>query len=220
MKISAQTIQILKNFASINPSILITPGSKLSTITPTARSVKADAKVEEDFPQECAIYNLYQFLAAISLFENPDFDFRDNCVVISSGNQHVEFRYASKDLIEYPPNKKITLPSVDVQFTMTSSLYQNVMKALGILQLSEIAVQGDESGIYVATVDSVNVSGNSYKVRVAEPNGHTFNLIYRAANLKFMPQDYQVQISSRGFSLFDGGDLQYWVALEGKSKFD
>ncbi len=54
MKISNDTIEVLKNFAGINTNILIREGSSLSTIS-TGKNIFAKAEVKETFPKEFAI---------------------------------------------------------------------------------------------------------------------------------------------------------------------
>lgn len=220
MKLEPRTLQILKNFASINPSLLFKPGNVISTIAPLTKAVKAEATVAENFPSEFAIYDLSKFLAVISLFDQPELTINDNHVTISSGSQSVNFRFADKSSIVAPPDKKLVLPSPEIEFHLPATTYQNVMKALGVLQLHEIAVQGDDTGIFVATIDSKNTSSNMYRVQVAESNGHEFNMVYRADNLKILNTDYVVQISSRGISHFKGDGVEYWVAIEATSKFN
>lgn len=220
MKLEPRTLQILKNFASINPSLLFKPGNVISTIAPLTKAVKAEATVAETFPSEFAIYDLSKLLAVISLFENPEISIHDSHLTVSHGSQSVNFRFADKNSIVAPPDKKLTLPNPEISFQLPATTYHNVMKALGVLQLPEVAVQGDASGIYLATVDSKNSSSNTYRVQVAESNGCTFDMIFRADNLKIMNTDYEVQISSRGISHFKGDGVQYWVATEANSKFE
>lgn len=219
MKLESRTLQILKNFASINPSLLFKPGNVISTIAPLSKAVKAEATVAETFPSEFAIYDLSKLLAVISLFESPEVTVNASSLTIRQGSQAVDFRFADKNAIIAPPDKKLVLPNPEISFTLPAATYQGIMKALGVLQLPEIAVEGDETGIYLATVDSKNESSNTYRVQVAESNGHNFNMIFRADNLKIMVIDYEVQISSRGISHFKGDGVEYWVATEANSKF-
>lgn len=220
MKIQPRTLQILKNFASINPSLLFTPGNVISTIAPLTRAVMAEATVEETFPSEFAIFDLSKLLAIISLFESPDIEINSSSLTVSQGSQSVDFRFADKNSIVAPPNKKLELADPEIKFTLPAATYYGLMKAQGVLALPEIAVQGDHTGIYIATIDSKNPSNNTYRVQVAESNGHNFDMIFRADNLKIVNIDYEVQISSVGISHFKGDGVEYWVATEANSKFE
>ena len=74
MKISEETIDVLKNFSTINQNLLIKQGNVLTTMS-SMKNIMAKATVKEDFPQEVAIYDLNEFLSAISIFQKPEFDF-------------------------------------------------------------------------------------------------------------------------------------------------
>ena len=106
MKISTQTLQVLKNYASINPNLLVKAGSVLSTIS-TNKNILAKANVQEAFPASFAIYNMQQFLGVVSIFEDPDFTFDNNSVVISSGNKSIEYMYAAPEMIVAPSDSVI-----------------------------------------------------------------------------------------------------------------
>lgn len=62
MQVSNETIEVLKNFAGINPNIVISPGQKLKTIS-EAKNIMAEADITEDFPLEFGIYDLHEFLS-------------------------------------------------------------------------------------------------------------------------------------------------------------
>ena len=76
MKLSKGTLDILKNFATINTNILIREGNTLSTIS-TGKNIFARAEVTEAFPREFAIYDLNGLLPLLTLMEDTDVDFGD-----------------------------------------------------------------------------------------------------------------------------------------------
>ena len=67
MKLSEHTVDVLKNFATINQNLVIKEGSTLTTMS-AMKNIVAKAEVEESFDKEVAIYDLNEFLASISLF--------------------------------------------------------------------------------------------------------------------------------------------------------
>ena len=67
MKLSSNTTMVLKNFATINQNLVIKEGSELLTMS-SMKNIVAKATVEENFPKEIAIYDLNEFLGALSLF--------------------------------------------------------------------------------------------------------------------------------------------------------
>ena len=217
MILSAKTINILKNFSTINPSLLIKEGSILRTISP-GKTVMGKAAVPDVFPNTFAIYNLSQFVNSISMIENPRLIFSDNCVKISDDNRSVVYYYSDSSLITVPPEKDIKLPSVEAEFRLTTKDVGYVNKALGILGLPEIAVVGDGERMTLEAVDTKNQSSNQFTIDIGKTD-KVFKAIFKAENLKMITDDYEVQISSKGISHFKGNEAEYWIAVESTSQF-
>ena len=118
MNLSDNTVNILKNFAGINNSILVKQGNQLRTIS-VAKNILAEAEIPEDFPRDVAIYDLNQFLNRLSLHHDPDLDFtEDTYLTIREGKRRVKYFYADPQVIIAPPEKEITLPTEDVCFQL------------------------------------------------------------------------------------------------------
>ena len=217
MNLSVKTINILKNFSSINPSIVIKPGNVLKTISPT-KTVMAKASVPDNFDKSFAIYNLSQFISSIAMFDAPDLQFGDHSVMIGHGSRSIVYHYADQSVVIAPPERDITLPSEDASFRLTNKDIQDVSKALGILSLPEIAVVGDGEKIVLQAVDSKNQSTNQYSIELGE-TGNVFRAIFKAENLKMIAGDYDVTICSKGISHFVGLEASYWIAVEQNSNF-
>ena len=218
MQLDSRTTQILKNFASINPSIMFKPGNKLSTIS-AGKTVMARANINQEIPSPFAIYDLSRFLGTLSLFNEPTLSVQEKYMEISQGKRKINYTFTEPSLIVTPPDKEIKLPDPEVSFSITADELAEVMKALSVLSLPEIAVVGDGSRITVQAVDSKNPSGDNYSVDVGETS-NTFRMIVRAENLKLLPGDYNVQISSKGLSHFSSGDVEYWIVVETNSTFE
>lgn len=223
MKIEPKTLSVLKNFSSINPSLLFHPGDTLFTVSPT-KSILAKAKVDQSFERQFAIFDLSRFLGVMSLFDNPDLEFNERSVRIVSGDRELDYRYADASTIISPdPNKQINLPAPEVEFVLTSANLSDIQRALGALGMPEIAVAGDRTDLWLQVTDSKNPNGDSYRIKVGTTD-KKFHLVFKAENLKLIPQDYQVKITSKGLSHFKGNqviDVDYWIALEAKaSKFE
>ncbi len=217
MKIATNTINVLKNFAKINPSIVIQEGNVLKTMSPS-KTIMAKAKVETDFGQRFAIYNLDRFISTVSLFNDPDFTFTSRSVEISSENRKTSYVYADESNITKAPDREIALPSVDVSFTFTNEVLKDIEKACGVLSLPEIAVIGDGSTITINAVDSKLTAGDTYSVVIGQTD-KVFKAIFKIENIKIIPGDYEVTISSKGISHFSGKDAEYWIAVEQNSVF-
>lgn len=217
MQLNAQTLNILKNFSTINPSIVVKPGKVLTTISPS-KTILAKANIQDNFDTVFGIYALNRFLSSLSLFDKPELTFNDSSVKISGDNRSITYHYSDPSIILVPPEKDIKLPSVDAECKLTNKDIQSVIKALGVLDLPEIALVGDGDRISLQAMDSKNAASDTYSIDVGETD-RVFKAIFRAENLKMIEGDYTLKISSKGISQFIGTDVTYWVAIESSSQF-
>lgn len=218
MNLSPRTLQVVKNFSTINPSIQFKEGDVLKTISPT-KTILAEAKLDQTFPQEFAIYDLSKFLSVISLLKEPELSFESKQVKIHSGNEKIFYTYADPSTIQVPPSKEIKMPAVDVSFTLTQESFTSVSKATSVLGVPEIAVVGDNGQILLQAFDSNNPTGDYYSLAIGETDKR-FRAIFKSENLKMLPGVYNVQISRNGLSLFKGEFVEYWIAVEQSSTFE
>lgn len=217
MKIDANTIAVLKNFAKINPSILIQEGNVLKTMS-TSKTIMAKATVPTNFPKRCAIYNLDKFLSTLSLYNDPELNFSENSIGISDANRQGRCVYADESNIVKAPDKELNLPSVDASFRLTNETLKDIEKALGVLSVPEIVVVGDGSDITIQAADTKNPSGDTYSIKIGTTD-KTFKTIFKSENIRIIPGDYDVEISARGISRFRGKEAEYWIAVEQSSTF-
>lgn len=217
MKIDVDTVNVLKNFAKINPSIVVQEGNVLKTISPT-KTIMAKAKVKTDFAKRFAIYNLDRFISTLSLFVDPELKFGDKSVDISDNNRKTHYVYADENTVTKAPDREINLPSVDVTFKLTNDVLRDVEKAAGVLGLPEIVVVGDGQNISLQAEDVKNPTGDVYSV-VIGASDKVFKAVFKAENIKIIPGDYEVSISSKGISHFSHEDVEYFIAVESTSTF-
>lgn len=219
MKLSENTINILKNFSVINPSLLVKPGDMLATVSPQ-KSIFAKATVEETFPSQFAIYELSKFLGVISLFKDPELDFGTNQMTIISGSQSLNYTYADPSMIVTPPEKDINFPAADIEFNISQEELQKVVRATGVLQLPDIAVVGDGSSVKVTATNSKNPTTDVFSIKVGDTD-QSFNMIFKAENIiKLISANYNVKVSSKGLALFTADSVRYYVATEANSSFN
>jgi len=218
MVISEKTIEILKNFATVNPSIAFKAGNKIRTVS-EQKNILAEATVAEDFPQDFAIYELNQFLGLASLFENGSFDFGEKSVTLSEDGTKSRYTYTDPSMVTSPPEKNIELPSVEVAFKLPKDVLARVLNAASQLQLPEVVVRGDGSIVKLVATDTKNPTSNEFAVDVAE-NGANFDFVFKTENLKMIAGDYTADISSKGIAHFKGEIAQYWIATEAGSKYN
>lgn len=214
MKFSSDTLSVLKNFSTINPSIVFKPGSVVRTISPQ-KTVMAAATIDETVETQAGVYDLSRFLSTLSLFENPDVVFGEDRFTIKGGRSELRYTYTSESLMVTPPEKDIVVPDPEVSVNIKWQDIESVRQAAGVLQLPEIAFIGDGSTITMSAVDSKTSTADNYNTVVAEGvSTDPFNMIIKTDNLKLVPADYEVTLSSKGMAHFKSSKVQYWVAIE------
>jgi gp45 sliding clamp, C terminal len=219
MKISKETMAILKNFSGINSNILIRPGNKLATIA-TQKNVLAEVSVTETFPCDFGIYDLSEFLGAVSLFGDPDIEFSEKSVRISEGRTSIRYVAADPSVLTVPPEKKINFPDPDVVFEMSSELLNRVHRTASVLKATDMSVIGQGGELIVSVSDIKNPLGNALEEVVGVTN-KTFRANIKVDNLKMVQQDYTVHISSKKISKWQAvaNDMLIFVAIEANSTF-
>ena len=218
MKLSKETVNLIKNFAGINSNLLLKSGNKLATIS-GQKNVMADATVTETFP-DFAIYDLNEFLGAMSLFEDPELDFQDKYVSIKQGSMNIKFFAADASNLT-APQKAITFPDAEINFRMSSSMLDMIKKTSSVLRAADVSIVGDGSKVVAVVGDKKNASGNSFSEPVGDTD-KTFKVNLKVENLKMLPGDYDVSISSKKISRFKSPntDLVYYEAVEADSTFE
>jgi gp45 sliding clamp, C terminal len=218
MKLSNETLAVLKNFASINQGLFFKKGKKISTVS-SSKTVLAQATLSDAFPQEFCIYDLNQFLAVHGLFKDgADIDFDSSNVIFKGGKSKVKYRMTDKNMIVTPPEKDIVLPSIDCSFTLSQNDLDWIMKTSSVLSSPHIAVQSDGETINLLTFDAADDSAHTNSIELGEGNGKTYKVVFKTENMKLIPGAYDVNISFKGIGHFKNSkeDIDYWIAFESK----
>ena len=221
MKLSDNTLSLLKNFSTINQSILFKQGSKLRTIS-VMKNILAEATVEEELPKDFGIYDLNQFLNGMGLHQSPELDFEnDGHVVIREGRMRSKYFFADPSVIITPPEKEITLPTEDVKFELSTQQLDKLLKAAGIYQLPDLAVIGEAGVVKLLVRDKKNDTSNDFSVVVGETDKQ-FSFNFKIENIKILPGTYEVVVSQKLLSKFTNKDcdLKYYIALEPDSTYE
>ena len=214
--ISRPTIEVLKSFCSINKSIVIKPGNQVATLS-INKNILAIAEVEEQFDSQISIYDLGVFIGGLSLFNEPKIDTtQTNFITVSDerGKSKTRYFYADPDVIVQPPEKEISLPSVDVEFTLSSNTLAQLQRAASVYALPDLCLYGFNGSLQLCVTDKKNDTSNSYSVEVGETNDNQFCYCFKVENLKLLPGDYKVSISKQNVALFEGENIKYYIALE------
>lgn len=220
MKLSDKTLTLLKNFSSINQSILFKQGNKLRTIS-VMKNILAEAEIEEELPKDFGIYDLNQFLNGINLYHSPELDFdNEGYVMIREGKSRAKYFFADPNVIVTPPDKEIALPSEDVCFVLDTKELDRLLKASSVYQLPDLSVIGEAGVVKLVVRDKKNDTSNEFSVVVGEAeNEFVFN--FKVENIKILPGSYEVVISKKLLSRFKSNsfDATYYIALEPDSTF-
>jgi len=220
MKLSDKTLSVLKNFSTINQSILFKQGNKLRTIS-VMKNILAEANISEEIPKDFGIYDLSQFLNGLSLHQSPELDFaNDGHVVIKEGRMRSKYFFADPNVIITPPEKAIDLPSEDVSFELRTEQLDKLLKAAAVYQLPDLAVVGGEGVVKIVVRDKKNDTSNEFAVVVGETDKE-FSFNFKVENIKILPGTYDVIVSQKLLSRFisKNHDLLYYIALEPDSTF-
>lgn len=220
MFLSADTINILKNFSTINQSILIKEGSKLRSMS-VMKNILVEAEISESFNRDIAIYDLSQFLNCLSLIPGADLQLNETSITIASDKNSIDYRYSDPSVVTSPPDKELKLPSEDVCVVLTEENLESVKKAAAVLQIPDVSIVGDGEKIFLTVRDKKNSGSNSFCIEVGE-TADVFQFNMKVENLKLIAGDYDVIISSKNLSKFTHHSRPYvaFIAMEPDSNYE
>ena len=220
MKLSKKVISLLESFANINKNILIQPGNKIRTMSPT-KSVLAESIVDVEFEDKLCIYDLDKFLSLYKCVEHPELTVIGNhSVLIHNDEDTIEYRLSDEQMVLSPPDKELKLPSTEVELELTKYQLNKCVKVAKALSVDYLAVVGDGTNIYLKVLDKKNTGADSYKTVVGETE-NTFTFFVKLENLKLIDGSYDVFISKKNLAKFvsQRDNIFYFVALEPDSEW-
>ena len=219
MKLSSQTINVLKNFSTINQNLVIKEGSNITTMS-AMKNIVAKAKVEESFTKEFAIYDLNEFLSALSLFTIPDLDFQNDFVVITEEGSSKSLKYWYSDpSVVTTPNKDINMPSNEVKFDFSSDILAEITRAASVIGAPDMVLENGK----LKVTDKKNTTANDFALDLDVPASDiNYKFWFKVENLKLIPGSYSVEVSSKNISKFTNSniEIEYFIALEPESSYD
>jgi hypothetical protein len=222
MELSEKTLTVLRNYATINPNVVINEGDEIKTIS-EAKNVLSSAKLDVQFPKTFGIYDLSEFLSVLSLVNSPRLTFEDNYVLVgdSSGRTRIKYFYSDIDILTVP-SKDIVMPECEVSFSFDKETLSRVKRAASVLGHNEMSLTVVDDVLVLSVIDQNDKTSNVFSIDVdgtyKNPN---FSFVFNISNLKMVEDDYRVDISSKLISHFvnDESGIQYWVALEKSSTY-
>ena len=219
MKLSNETLNVLKNFSTINEGLEFKQGKKIKTVS-TSKALMAEANLADDFPETFCVYDLNQFLSVNSLFKDkPELSFDDANITFQSGRNKIKYRKCAETMIVKAPDRDITLASVDVSFTLSAEDYHLVMDTAKVLSSPHIAVQSNGTNAEIVTFDASNDSAHENSIAIdTKVSSGKYKIVFNTENFKMIPGSYDVAISFKGVAHFKNtkDDIQYWMAFEAK----
>lgn len=227
LKLSAETISALKNFATINSNIVFEPGRKIRTIAEAKDCFASYNITDESIPLGFGIYDLNEFLSSLSMFSEPILAIADNgkqAVITEPGSRRrLKYYFSDPALLTKPPKDDLKMPSVELSFDISAAVMADIKKAAGLLKVDNFILERTDGELVVKVTDNDDPTSNEFEVGITsvESELSNFKVIFTISTMKLVPDDYQVQISSRGISFFKGmsNGINYWIAPDKKSKF-
>lgn len=212
MKFSKRTNDILKNFATINNGMSFFEGNVLRT-NDAEKTIISCAVIHEKIPRDFSIYNLGEFLNTASLLDDPEFTFEEDFVKITSQQGTVKYVYSNPLLIRTVKQSDPKDLGTNIQFNLTKSTLDRIVKASAVMRLPEILIT--QTGAKL--LDTNSPDGNEFEVKldslevVETPDK---NFLLEIDSLKIIPDDYKVQLNER-LATFTAstGDLRYFIPL-------
>ena len=222
MQLSESTLAVLKNFASIQPNVVLHEGNVVKTIA-EAKNVMAVATLDQSFDKQVGIYNLDEFLSVLSLVDTPDLNFHDDFVTVQSGAGRSQVKYFYSDpSILTSPAKDIPMPEAEVNFTLSEDTLKKILRAAGALGHEKMTITATDGGVKLTVVDNTDATSNAFEIVVpGTVDSENFTFVMNIANLKLIGGDYDVAVSSRLISHFKNTsvDVEYFIALEKSSTY-
>lgn len=224
MKLSSETLSILKNFGNINQGLFFKKGKTLKTVS-SHKNILAEVLINEEIPSDFGIYDLNNFLSVVSLHnDDTTFDFDDKHLVIvgNKGRSKIKYRFCDSTMIVVPPEKTLTLPEPEISFELKNDDFNWILRAANVLSSPHVAVESDGKKINLVALDLQNDASHTDSLEICDSDGSKYRMIFKTENLaKILIGSYDVKISSKGISHFSNKNipLQYWITTEVGSKF-
>ncbi len=221
MKLSENTLSVLKNFSAINSGIVLQKGNIQKTISPE-KSILVEVELEDSLPEQFGIYDLNQFLGNISTLNSPELTFSDSAVIMNDGEIKFNYYSCSVNLIVSPPDKELKLKQTDVSFKLTNAILTKLLRLAAMNNLTHLSVVGKDGEIRLQTHEKANDTSNHASFKLNDYEGEDFTASFKVDNIKLIPGDYDVEIQLGAFAKFTASagafkdKIKYFIALESK----
>lgn len=218
MTLSKNTIELLKNFYSINQAMVFKKGNTIQTVNMT-NSIIAEAEIADTFPQQFAIYDLMLFLSCLNLWGGEtSLSFEDKYVIFTSGKNKLKYVCSSPSMITTPSDRRPNFPFVDIELTLTKEDISSIMRTAGSLSLKDLKINSQGIQVFTENREGDGDYSNVYTIdKDVKCKDDTVEAVFQIENLKIFPVDYKVSICSKGIAYFESLDpdckVKYYIAL-------
>lgn len=225
MKLSDDTISILKNYANINGNLHIDSGSNEIKTWTVTKNIYAKAVIEETLPVTLPIYDLNEFLSVLDIFkENANIDFGEHSLVVGNGKSKVAYQYSDPSMLSYP-TKNINVPEAKIAFNLSKEDVSNIVSVSSKLSAPDLSIKNEDGNIVATVYDSKGGTGNTYTIELCDySSDFNFDVHLKTENLKLLPKDYIVSVFGKKSPLvhFKSTDNknEYFIAIERTSIVD
>jgi hypothetical protein len=216
MKISKETINVLKNFATISNNLRIYPGNVLATLSPQT-NIFAKCEVPDTFPVDASIYNLNSLLELLSMYDDQEIEFGDKQLSISKDGGKFDYTYADPSVIIAPPAGKTIELDSHYTFNLTATDIIMINKAAGITGAEQISLIAKDGKVSLVVGDKANSMKHAKDLGATDL---TFTALLDVGNFRVTPEAYTVTLSQKKFLHFKSAAAnvpEYWLALDPKS---
>lgn len=220
LSLTSQLVEVLQNFAAINPNFVFDSDKPLGTISPTKAIVAQYSGDSDIFPESFSSYGIYdlnEFITAIGLAgDNAALDFSEKSAVITGQQGSVEYFFSRRDALNVSV-VSINMPSNDVKFTISNDQIAQLKRASSLFGHKKVQFSMVNSSIVARVCDPSNPTAPSFSLSI-ETDASEWNdsFVIDIDNMKFMKGDYSLTYSSKGITLFENTTMpiRYWIAVE------
>lgn len=227
MKLTEYTTQVLKNFSAINSNIVFSAGDTISTIS-EARNVMSTATIDQQIPSDFGIFDLNEFLGVLSLVDEPQMKIEEKYAVVgdTTGRSKIKYFFTDIDMLTTPKQSQLekaqAFTNFEVNFTLDQDTMNKIKRAVSALGHKVVSVTPSNGAIALTVLDPENSTSNTFSIEIPGTyESESFNFTWNIENLKILPGDYNVQLSSKLMSkwVHTEANVTYWIAIEKSSTY-
>lgn len=217
MKLSDETVSVLKNYSTINQNLMIKSGQALTTMS-AMKNIVAKSTVAENFERDIAIYDLNEFLSILSTYDDVDIEFCESFLILREGNKNTSYPYSDPSVVT-SVTKDITMPECEVKFSLSTDILSSIQKMSAITGAPDMVLEKGE--LKVTDKKNDNAVTHTECLFNDDKDDVDYKFWFKVENLKLLPGTYDVSVSSKRISHFKNTnvDIEYFIALEPESYF-